>query len=120
SGASPIVNHRARKLPGELDPRIYEVYVQVTVAAGAFLPMQFVDIANRDTPFHLASMGLQQVDGTDPLYIRIYNARGFGISDALVRADTIMGGVNSLKPLMPSLVWPVNSSLSFDLRHPGA
>jgi len=113
----PLINHLACKLPGELEPRIYDVYVEVTVAAGAFLPSQFVDIANRDAPWHCASIGIHTLSGTANLYVRPYNSRGFGISDSLVRGITRFGGVNSARPVMPSLVWPVNSSLMFDLQN---
>lgn len=116
----PIINHLACKLPGELEPRTYDVYVQVTVAAGAFLPSQFVDIGNRDAPWHCASIAIHTLSGTAGLYIRPYNSRGFGISDAVLRANTRFGGPNAARPVMPSLVWPINSSLMFDLQNPSA
>src|SRR3972149_1861191 len=113
----PILDHLACKLPGELEPRIYDVFVAVTVTANASLPMQSVEIGNRDAPWHLAGVGLHVLEavGVAPLYIRIYNSRGTSSSDIQVRAENRMGGPNSAFAVMPSMVWPVNSSVVFDL-----
>ncbi len=111
----PVLDHLACKLPGELEPRDYKVFASVTVAANASLPMQSVAIGNRDAPWHLASMSLVTLSGAAPLYIRIYNSRGTSSSDVLVRAENRLGGTNAAFPVMPSMVWPVNSSLMFDL-----
>lgn len=111
----PILDHLACKLPGEQEPRIYDVFASVTVGADASLPMQSVEIGNRDAPWHLASVGLVTLTGTAPLYIRLYNSRGTSFSDVLIRAENRMGGTNAAFPVMPSMVWPVNSSLVFDL-----
>jgi len=111
----PILDHLACKLPGEQEPRIYDVFAAVTVGADASLPMQSVEIGNRDAPWHLASVGLVTLTGTAPLYIRLYNSRGTSFSDVLIRAENRMGGTDAAFPVMPSMVWPVNSSLVFDL-----
>jgi len=111
----PVLEHLACKLPGEQEPRIYDVFASVTVGASASLPMQSVEIGNRDAPWHLASIGLVTLTGTAPLYIRLYNSRGSAFSDIQVRAENRMGGPNAAFAVMPSMVWPVNSSLLFDL-----
>jgi hypothetical protein len=111
----PILDHLACKLPGEQEPRIYDVFASVAVGADASLPMQSVEIGNRDAPWHLASVALVTLTGTAPLYIRLYNSRGTSFSDVLIRAENRMGGTNAAFPVMPSMVWPVNSSLVFDL-----
>jgi len=111
----PILDHLACKLPGEQEPRIYDVFAAVTVGADASLPMQSVEIGNRDAPWHLASVGLVTLTGTAPLYIRVYNSRGTSFSDVMIRAENRMGGPNAAFPVMPSMVWPVNSSIMFDL-----
>ena len=122
AAACPVIDHLACKLPGELEPRIYDVYATVlnlTTAAG-ILPNQFVDIGNRDAPWHWSGFGTVILSGTGRLLIRVYNSRGFGISDNLTRAGNQAGGVNSAKPVNPSFVWPVNSSLVFDVQNTGA
>lgn len=111
----PVLDHLACKLPGEQEPRKYNVFAAVTVAANASLPMQSVAIGNRDAPWHLASVGLATLTGTAPLYIRVYNSRGTTSSDIQVRAENRMGGTDAAFPVMPSMVWPLNSSLVFDL-----
>lgn len=116
----PVIDHLACKLPGELEPRIYDVFGQFTVAAAAFLPQQFVEIANRDAPWHLAGVGFTALSGTGSLLIQMYSARGTGMSDLRIRALNIMGGPNAIFPVNPSYVWPVNSSLIFDLQNLGA
>jgi hypothetical protein len=119
----PAIDHLACKLPGELEPRLFDVYATVTaltVAAG-ILPHQSVDIANRDAPWHLAGMCWDQISGAGSrLAIRVYDSRGFAISDNLLRVGNLMGGDNSAFPVNPSLVWPVNSSLVYDVQNTGS
>lgn len=119
-GSCPVIDHLACKLPGELEPRVYDVYKAVTLTAGQLLQSQFVDLGNRDAPFHLASVAMRELSAGGRLSIRIYNARGFGISDEILRANTRLGAINSGMPVNPQLVWPVNSSLVFDLQNTGA
>lgn len=120
-GDCPLIDHLGCKLPGELEPRVYDVFGTITdIAAGAFRPKQVIEISNRDAPFHLAAVGVKEVSGTGRLYIRIYNSRGSGISDDMEPVLAVMGGLNAPDPINPSLVWPVNASLQFDLQNNGA
>jgi hypothetical protein len=117
----PVINHLACKLPGELEPRTYDVFTSFSLASGVTLFNSFVDIGNRDAPFHLASLGYRNATGTGGhLSLRVYNSRGFGIHEDLLRAGSVSGGVNAPFPYMPSLVWPVNSSLIFDVTNVGS
>jgi hypothetical protein len=117
----PVIDHLACKLPGELEPRIYDVYfTTVALAAGAFLPQQFVSIGNRDAPWHLAGIGWKELATGGQLKVQLYNSRGFGMSDLRIRAGNLFGGANAILPVNPSYVWPVNSSLCFDLENVGA
>lgn len=118
----PVIDHLGCKLPGELEPRLFDVWSgQFTaLATGTNLPGQSVSIENRDAPWHCAGLGAVQTAGTAVLNVRIYNSRGFGVSDNLIRTGHQFGGVNSVKPVNPSLVWPVNSSLIFDISVVGA
>lgn len=118
--ACPVLDHLTCKLPGELEPRIYDVYATVlSLTAGSFFPQQFVDIGNRDAPWHFASFGQAQLSGGGALKIRLYNSRGFAAADNLNYSGNIGGGQNAAFPFMPSLVWPVNSSLMFDVQNTG-
>lgn len=120
--ACPALDHLACKIPGTLEPRIYDVYTHVSIGAGLFRQNQFVEIGNRDAPWHLAALGWHEDPATAPttVAIRIYNSRGFGGSDVMVRLGNIAGGQNAQMPEYPSLVWPVNSSLIFDVQNPTA
>lgn len=117
--ACPVIDHLACKIPGELEPRIYDVWANlnngIAIFAGTNLPHQFVEIGNRDAPWHLAGGGVVQIAGAGALSVRVYNSVGFGISDDLIRVGHQFGGRNAIKPFNPSLVWPVNSSLIFDI-----
>jgi hypothetical protein len=64
-------------------------------------------------------MAVKEISGTGRLYLRFYNARGVGQSDDLVNAFASMGGLNAADPLMPDLVWPINSNIIFDMRNDG-
>lgn len=120
--ACPLIDHLACKLPGELEPRLFDVFAPLTaaLATGTNLPAQSVAIGNRDAPWHCAAFAVVQTAGTATLSVRVYNSRGFGISDDLLRAGQQFGGVNAAKPVNPSLVWPKNSSLVFDIAIGGA
>lgn len=116
----PIIDHLACKIPGTLEPRIYDVWRVTTLAAATFLPSQQVDIGNRDAAWHLASIGFKSISGPLTVKIRLYNSRGSAMSDDLVRIGMVGGGVNAAIPVNPSYVWPVNSSILFDLENPDA
>ena len=118
--ACPVIEHLACKLPGELEPRIYDVHTTVTIGNGVTLQNQFVDIENRDAPWHLVGLGFREMSGTGRLMIRLYNSRGFGMSDQMMRAGNLAGGINAATPVNPSYVWPLNSSLIFDIQNTGA
>lgn len=113
----PVLDHLACKIPGTLEPRVYDVWKNITIAAGAFLPHQLVNIENRDAPWHLVAVGWKESTGPSLVSIQIYNARGSAMSDTLVRIGNIAGGVNALRPINPSYVWPINSALIFDLKN---
>jgi hypothetical protein len=120
----PAIDHLACKLPGELEPRLFDVYAVITglTTAAGILPHQNVDIANRDAPWHLAGMCWAPLSGDGNggrLAIRVYDSRGFAISDNLLRAGNLMGGDNAAMPVNPSLVWPVNSTLAYDVQNVG-
>jgi hypothetical protein len=122
--ACPELDHLACKLPGELEPRLYDVYATVTnlsPSVGVF-SHQTVDIGNRDAPWHFAGFSYVVLSstGTGRLAIRVYDSKGHAISDDLMRAGNVAGGVNAPMPINPSLVWPVNSSLIFDVQNTGA
>lgn len=111
----PVIDHLACKIPGTLEPRIYDVFKRVTIAASSFFPNQFVEIGNRDAAWHLASIGWRENGGPSLVSIRLYNSRGSGTSDGLIRIGQLAGGRNGARPVNPSYAWPVNSSLMFDL-----
>lgn len=115
----PVIDHLACKLPGNLDPRPYMVYAQFTLAAGQFIPRAAIPIGNRDAPFHAASLAFVDLAGTGRLVLRPYDATGYGVTEDLVPVESFAGGLNAQRPIFPSLVWPVNGSLSVDLRNTG-
>jgi hypothetical protein len=114
----PVIDHLACKIPGTLEPRVYDVWKFTELAANAFLPSQQLDIANRDAAWHLASIGFHSSTGPANIRIRLYNSRGSGLSDSTVRIGMFGGGPNAAIPVNPSYVWPVNSSLIYDLENP--
>jgi hypothetical protein len=117
----PVIDHLACKIPGELEPRVYDVYAPISgLATGLTLPQQFVDLGNRDAPWHLAAIGYRVIEGTGRLSVKIYNSRGFAINQTLMRAGNLCGGENAAFPVNPSYVWPINSSLMFDVKNDGA
>jgi hypothetical protein len=119
----PIIDHLACKLPGEYEPRLYDVFAQVTALdpAVGILSHQAVDISNRDAPWHFAGFAYKVLSatGTGRLAVRVYDSKGHAISDNLMRAGNVAGGINAPMPMNPSLVWPVNSSLVFDVQNTG-
>ena len=108
------------QLPEEPTPIPPPKVMTLQEAAGAFRPQQFVDIGNRDAPWHLAGIGWRELTAGGQLLIEVYNSRGFGMSDLRIRAGNLFGGPNAILPVNPSFVWPVNSSLCFDLQNIGA
>ena len=128
AAACPVIDHLACKLPGDLEPRFYDVFVDTgTVTAGLYLPNQSVDIGNRDAPWHWTGFGFHRFSGTGTLKVQIYNSQGTGIVQAplnqiptVIRIEHLAGGVDAAFPENPSYVWPVNSSLVFDVQVLGA
>ena len=120
--ACPVIDHLACKLPGELEPRLYDVFFQVTTLSptSGVLSSQAVDIGNRDAPWHFCGFAYQALSGAGRLAVRVYDSKGHAVSDLLMRAGNLAGGVNAAMPINPSLVWPVNSSLLFDVQNTGA
>jgi len=115
----PVVDHLACKIPGDKEPVMYDVWRSFSINAGVLFQRQAVEIANRDAPWHLCSLGARLVSGTGPFQVRIYNARDVGASDALVRVGARFGAVNAPVPVNPSMVWPVNSALIIDVQNAG-
>jgi hypothetical protein len=121
----PAIDHLACRLPGDLEPLPYNVPFQFSIAAGLRLPGQAVDIANQDAPFHIASITWAETTTTGSLLVRIYDAAGRGQSAVLLRAPNVLGSMNitgqlRARPEFPSIVFPINSVIQFDLENIGA
>lgn len=115
--ACPVIDHLACKFPGTLEPRKYDVFGEFTIPAGTQLPRLPIAIGNRDAPFHAVSYEVQAFDGAGPAYWRVYDSRIASLSDSLVRIE--LPARNGARPLMPSLVWPVNGTILIDFQNDG-